>query len=256
MSNKIKASVIGKLPITLEGVQLALQNAERLFYDSQNVSIPTKVALLEIGLEEVAKAWGLALSFEDRFFKKNPGQIEIFLNSAHIKRDKYNKTLKKIEKSLEEFFSENDPALFMTPFDTKTFSEHDAKIDFLSKFIRYVREIQLPLLRESSDRVKVIREILGRYISKTSLSNIEENDDIIDDILNVDDKQLGDIIKLKEDALYLGVQNDVFLSPSSRSYETKTLENLLALLIGMVKNELSLLFIVLKKKSVKITAKK
>ena len=61
VKTKINIEIVGKLPITLEGAQLAVHNSERLSIDSKNVSIPTKVALLEIGLEEISKAWASSL---------------------------------------------------------------------------------------------------------------------------------------------------------------------------------------------------
>jgi hypothetical protein len=63
-------------------------------------------------------------------------------------------------------------------------------------------------------------------------------------------------VKLKEYGLYLDIQNGIYISPGSRSYETETLENLLALLLGMAKGELIYLNNVLKKLSVKISAEK
>jgi len=63
-------------------------------------------------------------------------------------------------------------------------------------------------------------------------------------------------VKFKEYGLYLDIQNGIYISPSSRSYETETLENLLALLLGMAKGELIYLNNVLKKLSVKISAEK
>lgn len=79
-SNTVKVNVVGKLPITLEGVQLALQNAERLFNDSQQVSIPTRVALLEIGLEEITKTWGILLGYEKNMFENNPDLLKRSFN--------------------------------------------------------------------------------------------------------------------------------------------------------------------------------
>ncbi len=245
VEKKINIKIVGKLPITLEGAQLALNNAERLLIDSKNVSIPTKVALLEIGLEEIAKAWGIILNFEKVLFDQNTNALETFLKTAHINRKEYNKKMEEISKSITEFFDENDPESLLMPFNTETFSDHNSKIKFLSTFIKYIREIVLPLLRTSSDRIKQTREILGGYISKNKLSNMKEIDNIIDDILDVDYNQLTYIVNLKEYGLYLDVENDVYLSPSARRFETETLENLLALLIGMAKNEVSLLFIVL-----------
>jgi hypothetical protein len=42
---------------TLEGVQLCLQNSERLFQDSGKVTNETCADLIELSLEEIAKAW-------------------------------------------------------------------------------------------------------------------------------------------------------------------------------------------------------
>jgi hypothetical protein len=246
-SNIVKINVVGKLPITLEGVQLALQNAERLFNDSQQVSIPTRVALLEIGLEEIAKTWGILLGYEKNLFDNNPDFLKALFQSAHIVKKSYNKKVSDLSNEITEFFENVDPLYFFTPFDTISFSDHDAKIKFLSKFIKYIREISLPLLRSSFDRGKLKREILGRYISRDKSTDMDGADKIIDYILDVNDEQLSDIVNLKEYGFYLHVQNDVYVNPSARIFEKDTLEKLLALLIQMAKSEVSLLFIVLGK---------
>ncbi|MGC8483923.1 MAG: hypothetical protein ACP5OE_09810, partial [Thermodesulfobium sp.] len=125
--NEVKNNALRAIPFTLEGAQLALQNAERLFIDSQNVSIPTQVALLEIGLEEVAKAWGILFNFEKNLFDQNPEYIKTYFKSAHIDPEKYNKKLAELDGDIKEFLEENDPSSFSTPFDTETFSNHKAK---------------------------------------------------------------------------------------------------------------------------------
>ncbi len=239
----IKINVIGNLPISLEGAQLAIENSERLFSDSQNVSTPTKIALLEIGLEEIAKAWGIILGYESNNLR-DPNFRETFIKKAHIKKNKI--VEKRLQEKIKAFSSENNAHLFMMPFDTKTFTEHKNKIEFLSKFIEHIRDIELPLIREASDRDKMIREILGRYISKNKLLNLQGTDKIIDNILNVDTAQFNDILAVKEHGLYLDVQNNTFISPSARSFDTDTLENLLDLLIGVAKNEITLLLATLR----------
>jgi len=256
VSNAIEVNVIGKIPITLEGAQLAIQNTERLLFDSQKVSIPTKVTLLEIGLEEVAKAWGILLSFEKDLIGKNEEHIDVFLESAHIDSKKLKKGIEKLARKKEEFFGKYDVSSFLTPFNTQTFSNHKAKIKFLSKFIWYTREIQLPLFENSYDAGKIINDVIGPYFPKNKLSNLEENYKAIYDILNINDNKLEYIVNLKEHGLYLDIQNGVYISPSSRSYETATLENLLALLLVMAKGDMAYLNIVLEKLSVKISAEK
>jgi len=83
--------VVDRLPITLEGVRLALQNAERLFKDSQLVCIPTRVALLEIGLEEIAKTWGILLGYEINLLDNDPEFHKMYYQSAHFVRKSLNK---------------------------------------------------------------------------------------------------------------------------------------------------------------------
>ena len=255
-SNTVKVNVIGTIPITLEGAQLAIQNAERLFFDSQKVSIPTKVALLEIGLEEISKAWAILLSFEKDLIDKNEEHIDVFLESAHIDNKKLKEKIEELARKKEEFFGKYNVSSFLTPFNTETFSNHKAKIKFLSKFIWYTREIQLQLSKSSYDMGKIINDVIGQYFPQNRLSNLKENYKAIYDILNINEDQLEDIVNLKEHGLYLDIQSGVYISPSSRIYETATLENLLKLLLVMAKGELIYLDNVLKKLSVKISEKK
>jgi hypothetical protein len=255
-SKKVRVNVIGQIPKTLEGAQLAIQNAERLFYDSKKVSIPTKVALMEIGLEEVSKAWVILLSFEKDLIDKNKEQIDVFLDSAHIDNKKLKKWTEEFSQKIEEYFGKYDLSFLFIPFDKQKFSNHKEKIKFLSKFILYTREILIPLIESISDVDKKINDVIGPYFSKNKLSELKKNYKAIYDILNINDKNLEYIVKLKEYGLYLDIQNGIYISPSSRSYETETLENLLALLLGMAKGELIYLNNVLKKLSVKISAEK
>ncbi len=244
-SNIVKVQVAGKFPVTLEAVQLTIQNAKRLFEDSKNVSIPTEFALLELGLEEVAKAWGMVMTFEKRSQDENPDFFVTQFKVAHIEKEKYNTIIKEIKPKIKEFFSKNNPDLFMMPFDSENWYDHKAKISYHSKFIKYTREITIPMARASSDRAKAVGDILRGYISKKYLSDFEKLDAEIDKILNVDEEQLIDIVKLKENGLYVDIKNNVYVSPSSIPYETETLENLLNLFIEMVKGEVKVLLVTL-----------
>jgi len=261
-SNKVRADMIGKIPITLEGLQLAIQNAERLLSDSQKVSIPTKVALLEIGLEEVAKAWVILLSFEKDLFDKNEEQSDILLEAYHISK-KFEKGIEELEHKKEEFFRKYDLSSLLIAFDTQKFSNHKEKIKFLSKFIGHIREIALPLFESSyssDDLDKIINDVIGPYFQKNKPSDLKENPKAIPkaiyDIFNINDDELEYIVNLKEQGLYLNIQNGIYISPSSRVYETKTLEILLASLLKMAKARLILLNSVLEKLSVNISAEK
>ncbi|KQB35282.1 hypothetical protein [Acidiplasma aeolicum] len=250
-SNMLKTRIVENIPITLEGAQLGILNVERLFKDSQNVSIPTRFAFLEIALEEVAKVWGIILNFENNLFDQNTEYINVFMKNAHINRNKYTKKMDELKNVIINCCDKKDISSLLMPFNKETFSNHKEKIKFLFRFIKYIRNIELPLIRSSSDRVKLTREILGEYISKSKLSNMKEIDKIIDNILDVNDSQLTYIIDLKESGLYLDVQKGVYISPSAKNFEIETLEDLLILLLGMAKNELVLIIKVINNESIK-----
>ena len=235
-SNIITVKVKGKnIPINLEGVELCIQNAERLFFDSQSVSIPTKASLLELGLEEISKAWGLLMSFEKKNFDENPGLIKSYL---HLDEKKYNEAIKKNEEEIKKYMSKVKPEYFMSPFDINSFSNHEAKIKYLSSLIKFIKRVALPIIRGSMDKEKLTRELLGKYIT-----NIDSNraDEEVDEILNIDETQLRDIISLKENGFYVDIKGNSLISPSSRPYYPQVLEELLGLLIAIIKNDVIVL---------------
>ncbi len=82
------------------------------------------------------------------------------MKTVHIKHNEYNKKFDELKNVITKFVSENNSKSLLTPFNKETFSNHKEKIKFLSRFIKYIREIELPLIRSSSDRVKLTREIL------------------------------------------------------------------------------------------------
>ncbi|MHB1507087.1 MAG: hypothetical protein ACYCUZ_03405 [Cuniculiplasma sp.] len=247
-SNKVTITVKGEaknekskkeeIPLTLEGIQLCLQNAERLFVDSQKVSLPTKVALLELGLEEISKAWGLLLSFEKKNLDENPDLIWIFFEVMRIDINKYDEAIKNNENNIKKYFSDNTFKSFMTPFDKNSFSNHIAKIAFLSNLVNYIKMISRPLIIQSQDRETFVRDIIGKFVGEI---NIKDSDRTIEDILNIKEDQLLELVSFKEKGFYVDIEGGTLISPSSRTYYPYILEDLLILLIAMNKNEVTVI---------------
>lgn len=248
-SNTVTTLVTGKtkkgikvknkeLSISLEAIQLCILNAERLLDDSQNVRIPTKMALLELGLEEISKAWGLLLTFAKQTFDRNLNLIERFFEVSHIDRKKYSDAIKKIEPQIEKYFSDTTFESFMTPFNKDSFTNHHKKIEFLSKLIWYIKNITLPLLKLSQDRKNFANDILGKFVGNI---NLKMSDKVISEILNINEDELEELVSLKEKGIYVDIEGETFISPSSRNYYPDILQNLLVLLISMSKNELTTL---------------
>lgn len=258
VSNTIKVVVTGKkasakINPNFEAVQLALINAERLFFDSRKVSTPTKMALIELGLEEVSKAIGMLLSFEKAQFDADPTLMNRFLSYSHFSKKKYTKILQEKSQFLTKFFNENNPDQFMQFFDKYSFADHAKKVQFLSKFIEYTREFTLPLIRGSSERAKLVKDMVGRYV-KFGPDEFKTADKFIDKTLNIDEKQLYDITDIKNRGLYLVRVGDLFVSPSSYTFITEHAENLLVVLIAIVRNDVTAFAIAKERYRGKITA--
>ena len=224
-----------RIPIGLEGAQLCVQNAERLFQDSQSTSTPTKTALLEIGLEEVSKAWGILMIFEKKIFNENSTLSEYLKRALHLDEEKFNKITGENENKFREYLGNVQFENLINPFDEKSFSNHNAKINYLSLMIGLVKNISLPIFRYSIDREKLTRELLGKFIPKIEL---EDQDKIINEILNINTNNLSEIIRMKEKGLYVDIEGGSLISPSSRVFVPSILNDLLSLLIVLSKNEM------------------
>lgn len=243
-SNIVRVTVKKKprsIPVTLEGSQLCLENAERLFDDSQDVSLPTAFALLEISLEETSKALGLLMAFEMKQFNENPNTLQRFMELSGIAPEEYNKRIPMIRKEISDFFERNGENFFLNPFDESTWKKHEEKVHYISEFIGYMKEVTLPILRNSQDRLKSIESLYGKYFPKLDPMFISDIDNRIDEILSVNEQYLKDLINIKNQSLYVEHVGDFLMSPSSRNYVIEVLENLTWFLIVTLKNEIGIL---------------
>ncbi len=224
-----------KLKINLEGIQICIQNAERLRLDSQNVSPPTEMALLELGLEEISKAWILLMRFETQSFLTNSVLLSRFLDIAHIDETKFKEIVEENRTEIEKYILSSSLESFITPFDSHSFTDHKAKINYLSNLVGYIKKISLSTVQQSQNREEFAKDILGKFIGEI---DIESMDETISEALNINEDQLGELISIKEKGIYVDIEGGYLISPSSRNYFPKVLINLLVLLIATCKNEL------------------
>lgn len=96
-----------KCELTLNGFELCFENSQRLLEDAcaDNLSLPTVGALLEIGLEESAKAFLIFICL-NRLEKLSKGSIFSSIPLIPMMEAKVNEYLKKVDckKSIEESF--------------------------------------------------------------------------------------------------------------------------------------------------------
>ena len=229
------------IPVTLESLQLCLNNAERLFEDSQNVSVPSAFALLEISMEETSKALGLLMAFEMKQFKENPNSLQKYMELSGIAQKEYNEVVQKISKDTKDFFEKNGENFFLMPFDEKTWKDHKSKVDYISEFIVYMKKVTFPILRGSQNRLVLIESLYGKHFPKLAPESVTEIDKKIYEILSINEQHLEEIINMKNQSLYVELTGNSLVDPSSRNYVLEVLESLTWLLITVIKNEIGIL---------------
>lgn len=253
ISKKAKVTIMGKINITLEGLQLCFQNSERLYLDSKEVSVPTKMALLELSLEEISKTLALTYAYEDRLFE-NEKFYNAYIQGAHIDKKKLRS---KIEKLIEDPNSTlNTVDLIMSDsFILTMFQKHEPKIQFISKLIEFARDVILPFNKEIMDRSKTVKELIGRFYPDLSEEVKASSEAFMKASLDIDEHQLPDIIGRREDSLYISLEGGSFVSPISRAYDTDKLDLLVFALLAMSKGEIVLMTRALSKNSIHISGK-
>lgn len=222
---------------TLEAIQLCYENAQRLFEDSlEDISIPSQMALLELSLEEVSKTLALVFMFEHVSFKVDDKVFDNYLKVAHIKKERYLSKLEEVRNTDNK--KENFQGLELTYNEViEMFEKHKVKIKFISKLIKHVRDFMIPFSRGLMDREKTLKELIGRYYNVSSTEDLDAGSQFVKDALNIDENQLGDIIKERENALYVSWEKGLFTSPNLRANEPELIENLVLVLLGIAKTE-------------------
>lgn len=243
IDSKIKVTVkvkgkVKSITISLEGIQLCVQNAERLFQDSQSTSTPTKTALLEIGLEEVSKAWGILIYFIIRILNENPSFLKYLNKYSHLDGRKFNKLSKENSNKIERYIKNAQLENLINPFDEELFSNHKPKVEYLSQVIDFIKNIVLPIFQPVTDRKKLTEELFGKFVLNVRLEDQDKN---INEILSISTNNLNEIIQMRENGLYVDIEGGSLVSPSSRRFLPSILNNLLFLLIVSCKNEIVIL---------------
>jgi len=189
--------------ISLSDIQLFLINAERLYNDSKTVSIPTKVALIEISLEEVAKGWFFMLKFLKRHTMKL-SIAENFIESDAINKiptDELNEFSKKFSDLVDrvESFTYND------------LKYHEKKIKILHLTKQWIQnildlEIKYPfLILTSYEKISefATRGIIRERVNTNEIINVLQ---ITKEILSqINEDKLEKITKLKEYGFYVDI---------------------------------------------------
>jgi len=223
---------------TKEGIQLCAANAERLLDDSTKTSAPTRVALIELALEEAAKGWMLYF----RLMRDNPEAVKAsgvvdFARSALVQGTK-GRTIDELTDIIASF--KDHAQLLMRPPLDEAFQHHRVKLAYVRALVETLA-IVLPI----SSKVEYPPELLKRAIQGPArfgglppADRVARARKLFDEFLS---QEVAEISVLKESGFYVDISGDgSFISPMSRVFKTAALEELADLLVTSLKGSIRL----------------
>jgi hypothetical protein len=221
--------------INLQDIQLCINNAERLYKDSKSVSNPTRLALIELSLEEISKGW----IFYFKYIDKNPNSLDLFIKKSG--KGDIDEINKKHPDSVKEY---DKLRKILESFKYEDLKNHDLKIDFL---IQLKKVLQSWYFISTSIDYQKIQENIIRGITKENF-DLDSAINIYKDFLNqINENNLGKLIDMKNDALYVDltpsghIKSPDLLNSDYLMNELEPIENFLNFLIEDLK--ISLIFL-------------
>jgi len=221
--------------INLQDIQLCINNAERLYKDSKSVSNPTRLALIELSLEEISKGW----IFYFKYIDKNPNSLDLFIKKSG-KGD-----IDEIDKKHPDSVKEYDKLRkILESFKYEDLKNHDLKIDFLIQLKKFLQSWYF--ISTFIDYQKIQENII-RGITKENF-DLDSAINVYKDFLNqINENNLGKLIDMKNDALYVDltpsghIKSPDLLNSDYLMNELEPIENFLNFLIEDLK--ISLIFL-------------
>jgi hypothetical protein len=218
------------VPATLEGIQMCAMNAERLFNDAQKgVSEPTAVALLELSLEELSKAFALLFRhIDERFEDANPRR-SIKLVSQSLGTKTLPQFSKEDLKKIREATAANNLG---APMTAEEFGDHVVKLERIQAVIKYVK-IVIPIMTKYANKQSVLSS-RGAGLMNLKAIEKEVGEQKGDYLEVINEEKIPELTLHKEKALYVDYER-VFRSPSTQVYPTTALGYLVATLLAALK---------------------
>jgi hypothetical protein len=218
------------VPATLEGIQMCAMNAERLLNDAQKgISEPTAVALLELSLEELSKAFALLFRhIDERFDAANRGK-SIKLVSRSLGR----KTLPQFStEDIKKIKAATTTKNLGAPMTVEEFGDHSVKLERIQAVVRYVK-IVTPIMMKYADRQSIVS---SRGAGLVNLEAVEKQvGEQSEQYLGmINEEKIPELIMHKEKALYVDYDR-TFRSPSTQVYPTAALAYLVGNLLAALK---------------------
>lgn len=206
--------MIGQARVPLEAVQLCADNAARLIEDSQGASEPTRAALLEVAMEEVSKGWILMTHLTDvgapvidseRLSNEMYGRPDAFVPDSEFGR------------SITQFV---EGVVTVAPSVGDAFGGpkvHRKRLEFLGHIFGWIRNL-IETAGESGESDRLFHFFYGKAM-RPGLSHSEAKSELLETLRTLDETQLSNLGRLKEEGLYVNrTPGGGFVSPTSLPY--------------------------------------
>ena len=218
------------VPSSFEGVQLCLVNSERLFIDAERVSPPTQMALLELSLEELSKAYVLFLQWlQKRIDELKPQGSRKALERILRGKSGY---LQKSANGREE----DSPYIkdLLRPLTVEEFRRHSVKLERMRALVTLLKQ-KLPATRQKAMLQPLLEHQYG-YIDWDKQRNAylaahKAYQMFLD---GIKEEGFTDLSDLKERGFYVDFANS-YISPMALPQLTGYLASLVGLLIAQLK---------------------
>jgi hypothetical protein len=198
--------------ITLEDIETCVRNSDRLFSDSSNVSEPTKAALMELSIEESAKAWMLYLQFVKQLAISEREKIKPIAEKGLSTLSEVQKQeLQGFGKAMTEYLNDlNIEEAF------RGGRAHEVKLDYLALLIDQLKTYWSTMFQIAKSD-PVARSVIP---SKMDVSDIEKvGKEIASDLWSFKRQDILILRRVKEEGFYVDAdENGKIISPESREY--------------------------------------
>lgn len=232
--NESKVKIEAKVSPSIEGIQLCLANAERIYYDAIQMESPASDGLVVISIEETMKAYSMFLSV---VAKKNPQepirQFYELLNS--------NKELTMAEISKITDFLQNKGNELFNGMTVSGFNDHSYKLDYLRTLIEFLK-VTLSIRDKLLDVSKIWKMSVGTIVTPQKRRIASGTREIINFLKTVNTKTIvNSLLRVRERSFYVEYDG-TFIFPFKHTIMSDMIEDLALLLISFLKADLHALF--------------
>ena len=188
---------------TIENAQKCIDNGNRLYGDALKTSPPTQAALIELSIEELAKA--LLVLYKTPEFENSLLKIK-FVDAAKIVND-LNET---------DFIKTLD-AFKISDFKTRV---HEKKLNFIQSIVKLSRQFYITDFPELDSIIKMYGENFSQYFPKSAKDPIKTT---VEEISNLADSDISDLDEIKKDGFYVNFKDGKVNEPKNMSFPFRKL---------------------------------